>query len=430
MQVSDLAADLDETLAMMPTLAFLENERRMGWRKSPLEREKWQPGSDEIIAACHAISKHDFERAMHFAHAALSVKHPAAHEVTALALYCAGKYPEALRAMNALLSAGTCTVNIIGPAGQVNAAIGDFRLGMKLMAVSSRMQRPQWSAPAWEGEPLTGKAILVMSGAPPSITNGEMGYGDEVMLARFAPDLARLGADVYLKCSPQMAPLLASLEGSTPVLGLPPKVDYIVDPLELPHLLQISSREKLPQPPYLMPPRPRPAVDRRSFNVGISWGCGLFAGPQTRWATLSELRELADVPGITLYSLEKGPHAEQLQPPPEGMRAVVDLGRGFQDFADSAAAIDAMDLIVSTDNVVANIAGALGKPLFVLGDYYLDWRFTGANGTTPWYPTARVFRQEKPGAWRPVVAQVATEIRRLVARRALLNRAAFTPRAA
>jgi hypothetical protein len=129
---------------------------------------------------------------------------------------------------------------------------------------------------------------------------------------------------------------------------------------------------------------------------------------------LSRLAPLAAVDGAAFFSLQKGPAAAQAASPPAGMR-MVDLSQHLHDFADTASAITALDLVITTCTSVAHLAGALGKPVWILLQYAADWIWLLDREDSPWYPTARLFRQPTPGAWPLVIERVAGELRRLAA---------------
>jgi len=128
---------------------------------------------------------------------------------------------------------------------------------------------------------------------------------------------------------------------------------------------------------------------------------------------VSLLAPLAGIAGVRFYSLQVGPEARQLKDAPAGLD-IVDLGRDIHDFADTAAILQQLDLLISVDSAPAHLAGALGRPVWTLLPYVADWRWQIDREDTPWYPTMRLFRQPKFGAWAPVWDRVAQELRSLV----------------
>jgi hypothetical protein len=125
------------------------------------------------------------------------------------------------------------------------------------------------------------------------------------------------------------------------------------------------------------------------------------------------LSPLAAIDGLTFFSLQKGPAAEQARDPPAGMK-LVDLSPHLHDFADTSAAIANLDLVITTCTSVAHLAGALGKPVWIMLAHVADWMWLIGREDTPWYPSARLFRQPAPGAWDPVINHIAGELCRLV----------------
>jgi ADP-heptose:LPS heptosyltransferase len=136
---------------------------------------------------------------------------------------------------------------------------------------------------------------------------------------------------------------------------------------------------------------------------------------------LETLAPLGAVSGIRFYSLQKGDAARQALHAPPGLE-VIDLSDELRDFADTAAALAGMDLVISVDTAVAHLAGAMAKPAWTLLKFAPDWRWLLGRDDCPWYPTMRLFRQREPGNWRPPVAAVAAALREFSAARATSQR--------
>jgi hypothetical protein len=146
------------------------------------------------------------------------------------------------------------------------------------------------------------------------------------------------------------------------------------------------------------------------LRVGLAWsGNPKFKNDRTRSIALSRLAPLAAVPGVTFHSLQKGPGSEQISSAPAGMR-LIDHAPDLEDFADTAAVISLMNLVISTDNSRVNLAGALGVPTWVMLQYVPDWRWLLEREDSPWYPTVRLFRQKSLGDWPEVIQRVAREL--------------------
>jgi hypothetical protein len=271
---------------------------------------------------------------------------------------------------------------------------------------------PALPYPPWRGESLAGKSILVWM---------EQGLGDEIMMARYAAVLKQMGARVSWICRPAMASLMRGVEGIDNLYVAAgsvelPRHDYWCLPMSLPRgcgttLETIPSRN-----PYIA--RPSAFLDggdllgASKFRVGLVWkGAAALANDRNRSLPgLETLRTLWNVPNVDFYSLQKGQGEEQGARPPAHQR-LTDLGAGLTDLAQTADAIADLDLVICVDTAVAHLAGALGKPCFVmLPAIGLDWRWGAHAPTTPWYPTLTLFRQTTPGDWEPVVAQMATAL--------------------
>ncbi|CQR74808.1 hypothetical protein SOV_08320 [Sporomusa ovata DSM 2662] len=150
------------------------------------------------------------------------------------------------------------------------------------------------------------------------------------------------------------------------------------------------------------------------LRVGLAWGGNPENVPgQSHTCGLNAMVPLARIPGVTFYSLKKDATVSAANTPPPGMR-LVDLTAEIADFADTAALIMNLDLVIAVDTAVAHLAGVLGKPVWTLLTAAGEWRWLLARNDTPWYPTMRLFRQTTPGDWSGVVAAVEQELRALL----------------
>jgi hypothetical protein len=152
----------------------------------------------------------------------------------------------------------------------------------------------------------------------------------------------------------------------------------------------------------------RPAGDR--FKVGILWSGSLtFRENRSRSTTIEQFLKLSDVPGVQIYSLQKGPLEQEFETS-GAFPVVVGLGGQLRDFADTAAVVDELDLVIMTDTAVAHLAGSLGKPVWNLLNFVPYWLYRMSGGTTPWYPSMRLYRQPRPGDWDSVFQQVVEDL--------------------
>jgi len=274
--------------------------------------------------------------------------------------------------------------------------------------------------PSWDGEPFAGKRLLV---------HYEQGLGDNLQFVRYLPMVKQLGGTVIFETPGSMYGLLRTLDGIDELVEAsperPPDVEFdsYTSLMDLPGIFGTTLETIPANVPYIHADpakveRWRGRLSGPRFKVGIVWG-GRPTGPnevlslQYRSCGLEHFAALADVDAVALYGLQKGPPAVQVDQLPERI-TVSNLGEEFDDFADTAAAVENLDLIVSIDTSVAHLAGAMGKPVWVLLKSDADWRWLLDREDNPWYPTMRLFRQRRPGDWNEVLSRVAGELRNRV----------------
>lgn len=258
--------------------------------------------------------------------------------------------------------------------------------------------------PLWQGEDLAGKTLYVYF---------EQGLGDTLQFMRFLPILAQRGARIIFDCQFELVRLLRGLPGIAELRppGLPmPNADFQIPLMSIPSRLGMTLETIPAAVPYIRPPQldvprlHRPPGTR--LAVGIAWaGRPEHANDHNRSAQLADFLWFCDVPGVTYYSLQKGPRSGDIAT--QNAQVVVrDLGGHIRDFADTAALVAQLDLVVCIDTAIAHVAGALGRPAFVLLPYTPDWRWLGQREDCPWYPSVRLVRQPKPRDWRSVMQKV------------------------
>jgi len=278
---------------------------------------------------------------------------------------------------------------------------------------------PGLNTPRWDGGDPRGRRLLVRA---------EQGYGDSFQFARYLPLLAERGATVLFECPKEVIGLFRGFPGVEQLAefgGPLPACDAYVQLLSLPHLLGTRAVGDIPwNGPYLhadpaIVERLRPAFDGGAFNVGIVWGGNpLHKNDHNRSSRLTEFLPLFDVPGVRVYSLQKGSPAQEVSALPAG-RVLKNLESELTDFSATAAALEHLDLLIAVDTSVAHLAGAMGKPVSLLLPYRSDWRWFADREDSPWYPSMRLFRQKSHGDWAGVIAEVCS---------ALSSRAAEGPR--
>lgn len=252
--------------------------------------------------------------------------------------------------------------------------------------------------PKWEGQDLAGKSIVVGC-------YGE-GLGDYVAFGRYLTMLEQRGANVIVQAPPtvrRLLELVPGVSGSVPFESKP-DAHYAVRLVQIPKFLGISART-IPTGQYIFA---RPANLGGGLKVGLCWAAGWSQQGYNRSTTLAELGPLAALEGVKFYSLQKGPAAKQLLAPPSKME-IIDLAPTFNDLADTAAAIAALDAVVSVDSMVANLAGALNRPVFVLSPKPESFRW-GLRGRVSWFPSARVFAQDTKDDWGVPVERLTQDL--------------------
>ena len=264
----------------------------------------------------------------------------------------------------------------------------------------------------WNGQPLAGKTLLIHS---------EQGFGDLIQFARYVPQLAAQGAKIVLAVPQVLRRLLATVEGVTQVVNNLREVghyDFHIPLLSIPRITGISVALIPAQIPYLkaLPGPKLPAPLGTRLKVGLVWaGSSKHANDRNRSITLETLMPLAGINGVTLYSLQTGPHAGDIGKEAHGS-LVRDLSTHLKDFADTANVVTQLDLVICVDTSVAHLAGALGKPVWVLTPFAPDWRWILGRDDNPWYPSMRLLRQVTPNRWDDVVARAANALASLVER--------------
>lgn len=279
--------------------------------------------------------------------------------------------------------------------GEWNAA---WRISDRVLA--GRGGTPCWHLPrheqwVWDGSPLDGRRVLIRC---------YHGLGDTLQFIRYAPLVRAVASHVTVWAQPALRPLLGTAAGIDRLLPLhdgTPEAEYDVDVevMELAHLFRSTPRTLPATVPYLHAapaPLPQPAD---GLAVGVVWQSGGWDPRRALPPAL--LAPLAEVPGVTFHSLQ----ADERR---DGLPATVRVLAG--DVTRTAQWMRAMDLVVSVDTMGAHLAGALGVPVWTLLPHAADWRWMEGRDDSPWYPTMRLFRQERPGDWESVVARVAVAL--------------------
>ena len=289
-------------------------------------------------------------------------------------------------------------------------ALGDFAEGWKEYEhrwTALGHGRRDFVQPEWDGRPLGGKTILI---------HAEQGLGDTIQFARYLPLVAKQGGRVVAEVQAELVGLVRGIEGvAACVAAGRPLPDFAVHAplLSLPRLLGTTIGTIPSQVPYLKAPREAGAglpelAHAPGLKVGLAWaGNASHANDRWRSIRLDALAPVLTVPGVTFVSLQVGEAAAQLADAPAG---ILDAAPSLRSFADTAALIDELDLVIAVDTAAAHCAGALGRPVWVMLPAAPDWRWLLNTPRSPWYPTMRLYRQESLGDWAPVAARIAADL--------------------
>ena len=365
---------------------------------------------DEAIAA--------YRRAL-----ALRPDYPDAHSNLGTALRHKGQLDEAIAAYRQAV-----TLKSNYPETHSNLALalllqGDFLQGWeeyewrwKLKDAVS-LQR-DFRQSQWDGGPLAGSTLLL---------HAEQGFGDAIQFIRYLPLVAKAGGKIILECQPELQRLFQRMAPDLPVLARGqtlPAFEVHCPLLSLPRVFSADLGNIPHTVPYLHADTAEAAIWRERLSglgssirpsgpdlkVGLVWaGRPTNTNDRNRSLKLASLAPLAEVPGVRFISLQKDAAAVEARTPPAGME-LIDVAEDLRDFADTAALIANLDLVIAVDTAVVHLAGAMGTPVWTLLPFAPDWRWLLDRTDSPWYPTMRLFRQPSPGDWGSVIQGVASEL--------------------
>jgi len=340
-----------------------------------------------------------------------------------------GRMPEALHTHELAVQRDPFHPGALYNLALTQLRLGDFQHGWSSYEARWKFREVHrlprlFSQPRWRGEPLNGRRILL---------HAEQGLGDTLQFCRFATLVAARGGFPILQVQSPVERVLHSLPvvrtglAQTILLSAqPPPFDFECPLMSLPAIFA-TTVDSIPwQGAYLAA---EPSLDdnntqpefqdslldkhaaHRPVRIGIAWaGNPRYKGDGNRSMRLDTLTSLLQVHGIDWISLQKGEPALQLSNLPPNIH-VRDCCSRDRDLADTAAVIAALDLVITTDTCIAHLAGAMAKPVWILLAHLADWRWMQSRSTTPWYPTARLFRQPVPGDWPSVLQSVIAELR-------------------
>ncbi|HLZ30211.1 MAG TPA: methyltransferase domain-containing protein [Chloroflexota bacterium] len=334
------------------------------------------------------------------------------------ALAALGRPAEAIVAFDTVLAGDPDSVFAHFGIATAALALGDFKRGWAEYEARWRYTTAEFGSsargftqPLWDGQALPGGTILL---------HAEQGLGDTLQFARYAP-LVKAGVGrVLLECQPELRGLLEGMPGVDVVLsrGDPlPDFDVQAPLMSLPWLVGTLLSTIPNSVPYVPPPMYRPMPDKSPgiardarLKVGLVWaGHPGNEHDHKRSVSLAACAPLLSVPDVAFFALQKGPAGAQVATPPPGA-AVTDLGPTLRTFSDTADAISQLDLVITVDTAVAHLAGVMGKTVWVLLAFAADFRWLLDREDSPWYPTARLFRQHQRGDWDGVMQDVSVAL--------------------
>jgi tetratricopeptide (TPR) repeat protein len=267
-----------------------------------------------------------------------------------------------------------------------------------------------FNQPLWDGGDLSGRRILL---------HAEQGFGDTIHFIRYAPMVAARGGHLIVECQRELVSLIRMAGCAQQVVARGdalPVFDVHCPLLSLPGIFNTTIESIPASSPYLYPNAGQSAKWRKRLSslgdglkVGLVWaGKSAHQKDRDRSVSLRDLAPLA-IPCITFISLQKGEPSSQPLDSPAGMK-LIDWTDELNDFADTSALVDNLDLVITVDTAVAHLAGALGKTVWVLVQFSPDWRWLLDRDNTPWYPNMRLFRQSRPREWTDVIDRIARQL--------------------
>jgi tetratricopeptide (TPR) repeat protein len=292
--------------------------------------------------------------------------------------------------------------------GHLASGFEELRWGKQCPDASERY--PTFAEPEWQSEAFVGRTLLLYADA---------GLGDTLQFLRYLPTVAAQGGSIVLQVQPPLVSLLRAQSNVTVIArGEPlPRFDLQCPLIDLPRLFGTTLDTVPAEVPYLRPDAAKLVQWRCALNdterlkVGVVWsGNPKHKGDRLRSIAAAQLLHRLVIPGVRLYSLQKDVRASDAADMATLGQDIIDLAPALADFSDTAAAVAALDLIISVDTSVAHLAGALGRPVWLLLPHALDWRWLREREDTPWYPTMRLLRQRIPQVWDDVIARASAEL--------------------
>jgi len=382
-------------------------------RKAIARQPDFVEAHNNLGNALHALRR--FDEAVPCYHRAIELNPHFADAWSNLgtSLHHVGRYDEAIAALRRAIALDPSHANAHSGLGILLLMRGDMAEGWEeyeWRLKSTEVLQPYHPLQPWQGESLRGRRIYI---------HAEQGFGDIIQFARYVPLVAARGAAVTFRVQRELAALMRQSLPEVEVLGDRGEPAVMADCecalLSLPGLFG-TRLETIPAVvPYLRADPGEVAVWRQRWaslgglKVGLVWaGNPQHVNDSRRSIALGALRPLFAVPGVSFVSLQVGPRAAE-RDKHRDIR-MTDIAPDLVGFAATAAAIEALDLVITIDSSVAHLAGALAKPTWLLMPWVSDWRWLMHREDSPWYPTLRMFRQVEGQSWSEVAARVAIEL--------------------
>ncbi len=391
------------------------DEAAQAQRKAIAANPSFAEAHANLGNALHALRRFDEAIAAYRRAIELKPDHADAWANLGTTLHHSGSFDDGIAALRRAIALAPHHANAHAGLGILLLMRGDLAEGWdeyEWRLRSTERKGPRFPEKPWQGESLAGKHIYVQA---------EQGFGDTLQFVRYIPPLAARAGSVTLRVHQELVTLLRENLPGIAILGdrndpAPYQCDAVL--LSLPRLLK-TRLETIPSAvPYLRAPAEatRRWTSRLATMAGVKVGVVWAGNPEhvndyRRSIDLKSLAPLFAVRGTSFASLQVGPRAADLKKLKSGKQTIDDLSPAFVDFIESAAAVSALDLVITVDTSAAHLAGALGKPVWVLLPWVTDWRWMLNREDNPWYPTMRLFRQKQGEDWSDVIARVAAELR-------------------
>jgi tetratricopeptide (TPR) repeat protein len=394
-RVDEAVAGYDAALAAQPRHAGAQFNRGNALAR----RDRFE----EAIAA--------YDRAL-----AIAPDYAKAHNNRGLALRALNRNREALASYGKALALEKDFADAHLNEAHALLTLGDFSRGFaayewRWKVATMAPHRRTLRQPLWLGTPAIGRRTILL--------HAEQGYGDTIQFVRYVKPLARDGANVVLEVAPALKPLMSGIDGAACVLAhgeARPPFDLHCPLASLPLAMKTELADIPAESPYLVAPAERLAKWRARMDaldrprIALAWsGSAAHANDRNRSIALARLEPLWSIDGPSFVAVQRDLREDDAHAL-AGAPRLVRLGDELADFADTAAVLALTDLVISVDSAVAHLAGAMGRPLWILLPFAPDWRWMLDREDSPWYPTAKLFRQPSIGDWASVIARVRAEL--------------------